>query len=47
MGCPESTTDAPEHLSNGTLKHHLQYNKEEDFISLELLLGGELHIVLC
>lgn len=47
MGCPKGTTDAPEYLSNGTLKDPLQYNKEEDLISLELVLGGELHMILC
>lgn len=29
-----------------TLKHHLQYNEEGEFILLELVLGGELHMAL-
>lgn len=30
----------------GTPKHHLQYNEQGEFILLELVLGGEFHMVL-
>lgn len=46
VGCPVGTTDAPEHLSKGTLKHHLQLKVQGKFILLDLLLGRELQMVL-